>query len=66
MDQNPTANVRYMGSTTGPWKSPGAAELGPGSAVPSPGACARAHAVQLEKAQAKQQRPNAVKVIFKN
>ena len=58
MDQNPTANVRYMGSTTGPWKSPGAAELGPGSAVPSPGACARAHAVQ--------QRPKAVKVIFKN
>lgn len=47
-------------------KSAHAAELGPCSTVHPPRACARAHALQLEKAQANQQRPNAVKIFFKN
>lgn len=48
-------------------KSPHAAEAGPCSAVHPPRACAReVHARQLEKAPAKQQRPKAVKTVFKN
>lgn len=61
-------HLPLQGTQVPPWAtvSPHAAEAGPCSAVHPPRACAEVHARQLEKAPAKQQRPKAVKTVFKN